>query len=239
MDKCNMKDEKYNGWTNYHTWAVNLWMNSEYGTYKYWREEARIHYDNADDCGAVWDGHCTTMEVARHRLADQLKEHFEDESPLKECIDLYSDLLVAALGEVDWHEIANALLDDIAPSEDSSPDIIDGYSRADAIEDGVLIDASEMAKEAGLKFPVAITATVWGQYVKVPDDVEGQNEQGRLWDILNMALFAIKRGCEGSELLFTVMVNNDGEPKPVQLRSICGPGDDAEPVITIMLPHED
>jgi len=54
-----------------------------------------------------------------------------------------------------------------------------------------------------------------------------------------MVLFAIKRGCEGSELLFTVMVNNDCTPRPVQLRSICGPGDDAEPVITIMLPHED
>ena len=76
-------------------------------------------------------------------------------------------------------------------------------------------------------------------YVKVPDGVACQDEQGRLWDVLNMLRFAIKQGSHGSEVTFTVLVNNEGEPKPVELKSLCGPGDNAEPVITIMLPRED
>ena len=124
-------------------------------------------------------------------------------------------------------------------SNEAAITVIFAYTRAQAIEDGVLIDVSEMAKEAGFTMPVAITATAWGMYVTVPDGVECQDEQGRLWDILSMLRFAIKRGGQGSQLLFTLLVNNDGEPKPVELKAICGPGDDAEPVITIMLPHED
>ena len=42
------------------------------------------------------------------------------------------------------------------------------YTRAQAIEDGVLVDVSESAREAGFKFPVAVTRTVWDCYV-VPD----------------------------------------------------------------------
>ena len=117
--------------------------------------------------------------------------------------------------------------------------VIFAYTRAQAIADGVLIDIGEMAKEAGFTMPVAITGAAWGMYVRVPDGVEYEDEQGRLWDILNMLRFAIKKRGQSSELLFTVCFNNDGEPKPVPLKSICGPGDDAEPVVTIMLPRED
>ena len=53
-------------------------------------------------------------------------------------------------------------------------EVIDAYTRAQALEDGVLVDVSEMAKEAGIKFPVALTATVYGQYVEVPEGVTGQ-----------------------------------------------------------------
>jgi hypothetical protein len=37
-------------------------------------------------------------------------------------------------------------------------DLIHRYTRADALRDGVLIDASATAKEAGIVFPVALTA---------------------------------------------------------------------------------
>ena len=42
-------------------------------------------------------------------------------------------------------------------------EIICSYTRAQAIKDGVLIDVSEAAKEAGFKIPVAMTDTVWDQ----------------------------------------------------------------------------
>ena len=125
-------------------------------------------------------------------------------------------------------------------------ELIYAYSRKQAIEDGVLLDVSDTAKEAGFKLPVALTSAVWSNCVDVPVDVDGQDEQGRLWDILWMLHFAIKRakqnGTQSCVQSFQLYVRNDNEiaePPLVTLKAVCGPGDDAEPVITIMLPHED
>ena len=57
------------------------------------------------------------------------------------------------------------------------------YTRAQAIADGALIDVSEVAREAGITRPVALTRAVWDRYVRVPQGVIGQDEAGRLWDI--------------------------------------------------------
>jgi len=121
-------------------------------------------------------------------------------------------------------------------------DLIHRYSRADAIRDGVLIDVSEAAKEAGFKFPVALTSAVWAECVAVPPGVLYQDEAGRLWDVLWLLACAIKGGADGPEVRFAVHVRNDnreGTPPLVQLKALCGPGDQGEPVITIMLPDED
>jgi hypothetical protein len=120
-------------------------------------------------------------------------------------------------------------------------EVIYAYTRAQTLEDGVLVDVSAMAREAGIKFPVALTATVYGQYVEVPEGVTGQDETGRLWDILWMFRCAAAK-FDGSTLLFKLHVRNDNQdrtPSLVTLKAECGPGDDAEPVITIMLPEED
>jgi len=130
----------------------------------------------------------------------------------------------------------------MSPREGAQPPIIHSYSRAQAIEDGVLVDVSQMASEAGFRVPVAMTATVWAEYVRVPAEVSGQDESGRLWDILWMLRVAIGRSASsGSELLFSLIVRNDDAlpAQQVELKSICGPGDRGEPVITIMFPHED
>jgi hypothetical protein len=117
-------------------------------------------------------------------------------------------------------------------------EVISIYTRKQAIEDGVLVDVSSLAREAGIKCPVALTRTVWDQYVEVPAGVQGQDLNGRLWDILFMFRFHAKRG--GSDLLFKLSVRNDNRaPKPVTLKAVCGPGDDLEPVITILNPEED
>lgn len=114
------------------------------------------------------------------------------------------------------------------------------YTRAQAIEDGVLIDVSETAREAGILFPTALTATVFGQYVEVPEGVEAQDEPGRLWDIVWMLRHGITRAKDaGSEILFELYVrNNNRAAELVQLKAHCGPGDNAEPVITVMMSDE-
>lgn len=119
--------------------------------------------------------------------------------------------------------------------------LIYSYTRAQAIADGVLIDVSNLAKAAGFRFPVAMTATVWETCVRVPEGVEGQDETGRLWDVLNVLRFRIRASRAGEgELPFEVLVRSDNRrPQEVKLKAVCGPGDDAEPVITVMLPEED
>jgi hypothetical protein len=117
------------------------------------------------------------------------------------------------------------------------------YTRAQAIEDGVLVDVSETAREAGIKFPVALTRAVWAYYVEVPEGVVAQDEGGRLWDILWMLRCQIRR-CQGDTLHFQLYVRNHNRERLtrqdlVTLKAICGPSDDGEPVVTIMLPDED
>lgn len=114
------------------------------------------------------------------------------------------------------------------------------YSRKQALEDGVLLDASSLAKEAGFLFPVALTSAAWGTCVDVPQDCEGQDEAGRLWDVLWMLKYAIKQRPSENPLRFSVIVQTSSRyTQQVELKSMCGPGDNAEPVITVMLPDED
>lgn len=120
-------------------------------------------------------------------------------------------------------------------------DLIHQYSRADAIRDGVLIEVSAAAQEAGFKFPVALTAAVWALCVEVPPGVECQDQAGRLWDVLTMLRMAA-RASNGAEVRFAVHVRNDNRewtPPLVRLKALCGPGDQGEPVVTVMLPGED
>ncbi len=118
--------------------------------------------------------------------------------------------------------------------------IIDQVTREDLLLDGILIDVSTLATEAGFRFPVAVGRSVWDAYVEVPPGVIGQDETGRLWDILRVLASAIRRGAAGDTIHFRVYVRNDNRrPRPVQLKAICGPGDTAEPVITILMPDED
>lgn len=128
--------------------------------------------------------------------------------------------------------------------EDIFGEPIYSYSRANALEDGVLVDAGPMAKEAGIKYPVALTRTLWERIVTPHPSLVGfgQSESGRLWDVLWMFHNAARR-FSGSELCFQLYVLEPAEPEPKQrlvtLKAVCGPGDDAAPVITIMMPDED
>jgi hypothetical protein len=66
----------------------------------------------------------------------------------------------------------------------------------------------------------------------------GQDFAGRLWDVFWMLLVAMKsHPGPTSKVQFAVLVHSRGLRR-VHLKSNCGPGDNAEPVITIMLPNE-
>jgi hypothetical protein len=127
-----------------------------------------------------------------------------------------------------------------SPFEDAP--VIFQYTRAQAIEDGVLIDLTDWAKETGFKIPVACTAAVWNGYVVPTDRTRelGQSERGRAHDLLWMLFNAIRKGGSGDSLLFQVMfLQTPHRHVIVKLKSVCGPGDHGEPALTIMLPGED
>ena len=97
-----MSTERYNGWTNYETWLVNVWMSNDQGAYERWEEVAtELVADNPDS--------------ARERLAEQLKDSVSDESPTVDDASLYADLLNAAICIVDWRELAEHCIADVEP----------------------------------------------------------------------------------------------------------------------------
>jgi hypothetical protein len=109
-------------------------------------------------------------------------------------------------------------------------DLIHAHTRADSLRDGVLIHTLRTRADA---LPDALRAA----------RALCQEEAGRLRDVLTMLAFAIRGGNGGArEVRFSVRVRNDNRdrtPPLVRLKAVCGPGDNGEPVITVMTPTED
>lgn len=106
-----MTDETYNGWKNYPTWVVNLWLSNDEGLYVHAREMAQtaIRVSPLDEnVTKIW----TAEEAARYRLADTFKSWVSDELAPDLGASFAADLLGYALGEVDWDEIASAWIQD-------------------------------------------------------------------------------------------------------------------------------
>jgi hypothetical protein len=91
-------DQEYNGWKNYETWIVALWINNDQGL------QETVH-DMARDC--------VDNEHANYDLSHAIKDMIEEMNPLNDTADLFTDLLNAALSEVDWYELAESFFNDI------------------------------------------------------------------------------------------------------------------------------
>ena len=134
-----------------------------------------------------------------------------------------------------------------ANQDDIFGEVISSYSRRQAIEDGVLVDLMQpetvgAVREAGFKFPVAMTAAAFAATVAEIDKElpDGQDLQGRLWDVLWLLSVAIRSTRQSTDRVsFRVKVWNGKRHDEIKLWSVCGPGDTAAPVITILLEGED
>jgi hypothetical protein len=98
---------EYNGWTNYETWCLKLWIDNEEGSSRYWDDTAQEVYNEAQA-----DGTFTRDERATLDLSDRLKSEFEEAQPDLGA-SMWADLLNAAMSEVNWHEIAEHYVADI------------------------------------------------------------------------------------------------------------------------------
>ena len=102
----------YNGWTNYETWNVKLWMDNDQESYDYWQERTKEALE-----GAEADQYFTKEQNATNTLREQLKDEMENiaEDMLEKAeatASFVADLLHSALSEVNWQEIAVSLVED-------------------------------------------------------------------------------------------------------------------------------
>ena len=111
-------DTTYNGWTNYETWCVKLWIDNDEGSYLCWLDNVKDVLKRADD-----------KDEAIGNLREMLKDEHEESQP--EVSGVYADLMTAALGSVDWYEIASAMITDyLADNPEDDPE----YEEAEAEE---------------------------------------------------------------------------------------------------------
>src|SRR5512137_2501512 len=123
-------------------------------------------------------------------------------------------------------------------------DVVYQYTRSQAIADGFQIEVTKTAAEAGIRFPVFITRGVYEQCVAVPPGVTGQDEAGRLWDVVWMLRFAIMRSQPGATRLTVALYVRNSDAHPARLTKLIATAgavdiDDPAPAITVMLPDED
>lgn len=142
--------------------------------------------------------------------------------------------------------------------EDFFGPVISMYTRDQALADGVLVDVSELAREAGFKIPVAVTASVWHDCIDWPEDSQqgyGQSIDSRGYDVVSMARYAlagmgaqtnssgdifyklnvIPKGTKGETI--TDIGDFTGAEKVTLKVSISG--ESAPEYVTIMKPEED
>ncbi len=145
------------------------------------------------------------------------------------------------------------------PANDATAAMIDffgppisSYSRKQAIGDGVLVpttdlvpDEPDFTKQAGWKVPVALTSALAD--LVIPNEREqrelAQSVKGRLWDVLSMARMYAPRDGDTAYFPCILLVrgrkDRDGRTKDFRLKAVIGPGDDLEPVMTVMFENED
>ena len=89
---------KYNGWTNYETWLCNLWFEN---------------YDFTDilDIFEDYKERDDILRVIKNYIKDDVEYRVEESR--ESASGFVNDLINAALGEIDYYDIAEHYVDDV------------------------------------------------------------------------------------------------------------------------------
>lgn len=102
-----MNNKEYNGWTNYETWLINLYLTNDADIQSQCYNMAREIKEEAKPSTFM-----TAEQEARYELSKRLKEYVEDVLINFDKLDLIIiDLINSALSEVNWNEIAQSFLE--------------------------------------------------------------------------------------------------------------------------------
>ena len=102
----NARNQRHEGWTNYETWCVQLWIANDYGLYHYFRDRVRELKAARGVSRTIMLP--KTRKAIELELAEELKEWANENAPNVD--GMWGDLLGAALGEVNWDEIAKDMV---------------------------------------------------------------------------------------------------------------------------------
>lgn len=103
----------YNGWTNYETWNVALWIDNEEGTYHEAREKTQAAYDATDEDLS----HEERCQEAARDLSNELEEWVKETMLPDLGASFAADLLGAAVSEINWYELAEHWLSEVDEPE--------------------------------------------------------------------------------------------------------------------------
>lgn len=122
-------------------------------------------------------------------------------------------------------------------------EVIDRYTRADAIRDGILIDLTANFPDISrqlYKYPVSCTAAVWSIVEAAVASARHCNDYpGMVWDLLWMSQKGTIRRIDDTQHIFRVIITGAGRKRYHDFKIMCHGGDQGEPVLTILLPEED
>lgn len=98
----------YQGYANYETWACALWIDNDHGLYDTRREMVRMTWTDSEYGENERENQSTE---ARSDLSEILKNWIEEMAPTLGAT-MFSDLLTAAISEIDFYELADAWLNE-------------------------------------------------------------------------------------------------------------------------------
>lgn len=102
--------DTYNGWANYQSWAIALWIDNDSSLYTDARQMAADALSEPSEAADL--RFRTPRQIAQCRLASRLKEMVEESVPAENDGTLFGDLIAHSLGCADWREIADHYLDE-------------------------------------------------------------------------------------------------------------------------------
>lgn len=99
----------YNGWENYETWVVKLWIDNNESTQEYWNKRTLEILANP----TYQNEFMSPDRIPVAQLAEELKWSHEMQIP-HDLEGFVSDLFEVAFGQVNWNEIAEAFISDVS-----------------------------------------------------------------------------------------------------------------------------
>jgi len=107
--------EGYNGYSNYETWNLMLWINNTEELYQYWEDRITeiLLIDDSDPNDLI----ALNLSDDIYTLSEEIQTETEKNNPLIKFTSFYSDILSNSIQKVNYYEIAKLMINDYMAEE--------------------------------------------------------------------------------------------------------------------------